>query len=156
METLLVHEDAVANGVGSKCLMALRSAGVKCLGGPRAMKVGLCDHAAMGMKCEYGNLTCMIEVVANLDEAVDWIHASRQEENWLAFCCPWRILPKSMRQQGLGAASRPYEPLLWADPVRISSSSSSLLSWGIKADHISFNSSSESVEMESSIGAAAV
>ena len=39
------------------------------------MKVGLCDHVAMGMKCEYGDLTCMIEVVADLDEAVDWINA---------------------------------------------------------------------------------
>ena len=75
METLLVHQDAVDSGVASKCLMALRSAGVKCLGGPRAMKIGLCDSAAEELKCEYGDLTCMVEVVSNMDEAIDHIHA---------------------------------------------------------------------------------
>jgi len=75
METLLIHEDAVSNGVASKCLMALRAEGVKCLGGPRAMKLGLCDNAATEMKCEYGDLTCMVEVVSTVDEAIDWIHS---------------------------------------------------------------------------------
>lgn len=75
METLLFHQDTVANGLASKCLMALRSAGVKCLGGPRAMAMGLCESAAKAMKCEYGDLTCMVEVVATMDEAIDHIHA---------------------------------------------------------------------------------
>lgn len=75
METLLVHEQAVKNGIAAKCLLALRSAGVKCLGGPRAMKMGLCDNAAREMKHEYGDLTCMIEVVSSMDEAIDHIHA---------------------------------------------------------------------------------
>ena len=44
METLLLHEDTVKSGVASMTLMALRAAGVKCLGGPRAMKMGLCDY----------------------------------------------------------------------------------------------------------------
>mmetsp|Transcript_3069 Transcript_3069/g.7214 ORF Transcript_3069/g.7214 Transcript_3069/m.7214 type:complete len:790 (+) Transcript_3069:32-2401(+) len=74
METLLVHKDTVDNGVTPQVLMALRKAGVKCLGGPKAMTLGLCDTAAEQMKCEYGNLTCMVEVVENMDEAIDWIH----------------------------------------------------------------------------------
>jgi delta-1-pyrroline-5-carboxylate synthetase len=74
METLLLHKDTVGNGVASHTLMALRAAGVKCLGGPNAMKQGLCDNAAEKFNCEYGDLTCMVEVVSNLDEAIDWIH----------------------------------------------------------------------------------
>jgi len=74
METLLIHEDAVKNGVAAATLMALRAAGVKCLGGPSAMKMGLCDNAAEKLKCEYGDLTCMVELVKSMDEAIDWIH----------------------------------------------------------------------------------
>lgn len=74
METLLLHNATLDNGVAMGTMMALRSAGVKCLGGPRAMKSGLCDIAAEEMKCEYGDLTCMVEVVSGMDEAIDWIH----------------------------------------------------------------------------------
>ena len=74
METLLVHRDTVGNGVAAQTLMALRASGVKCLGGPKAMKAGLCDSAAEKFKCEYGDLTCMVEVVESVDEAIDWIH----------------------------------------------------------------------------------
>lgn len=74
METLLLHEETVKNGVASSTLMALRAAGVKCLGGPNAMKMGLCDNPATELKCEYGDLTCTIEVVKNINEAIDWIH----------------------------------------------------------------------------------
>lgn len=74
METLLMHKDTLTNGVAASTMMALRAAGVKCLGGPAAMKAGLCDVAAEEMKCEYGDLTCMVEIVDNMDEAIDWIH----------------------------------------------------------------------------------
>lgn len=74
METLLLHKDTVRNGVAMSTLMALRVAGVKCLGGPNAMKLGLSDVAAEELKHEYGDLTCMVEVVENVDEAIDWIH----------------------------------------------------------------------------------
>ncbi|KAL3911014.1 MAG: hypothetical protein SGARI_001849 [Bacillariaceae sp.] len=74
METLLVHKDTIDNGVAAQILMALRKSGVKCLGGPRAMTLGLCDIPAQELKCEYGDLTCMVEVVENMDEAIDWIH----------------------------------------------------------------------------------
>jgi len=74
METLLVHKGTVENGVAAQTLMKLRASGVKCLGGPTAMKVGLCDTPAEKFKCEYGDLTCMVEVVESVDAAIDWIH----------------------------------------------------------------------------------
>jgi delta-1-pyrroline-5-carboxylate synthetase len=74
METLLLHKDTLSSGVASSTLMALRSAGVKCLGGPKAMKLGLSDFAATELKYEYGDLTCLVEVVDDMDEAIEWIH----------------------------------------------------------------------------------
>ncbi|KAL3808511.1 hypothetical protein ACHAXA_008332 [Cyclostephanos tholiformis] len=78
METLLLHRDTVESTssgyIAMSVLMSLRAAGVKCLGGPKAMKAGLCDIAAKEMKCEYGDLTCMVEIVEDIDEAIDWIH----------------------------------------------------------------------------------
>lgn len=74
METLLLHKATIDNGVANGVMMALRAAGVKCLGGPNAMTSGLCDTPALELKFEYGDLTCMVEVVKGLDEAVDWIH----------------------------------------------------------------------------------
>ena len=38
------------------------------------MKAGLCDTAAQEMKCEYGDHTCMVEVVDDMSEAIEWIH----------------------------------------------------------------------------------
>lgn len=74
METLLLHKDTMDNGVGLQVLQALRSSGVKCLGGPKAMKAGLSDVAAEKMKEEYGDLTCLVEIVDDMDQAIDWIH----------------------------------------------------------------------------------
>ena len=75
METLLLHRATIENNVASAVLMALRASGVKLLGGPEAMKLGLCDLRAVELKCEYGDLTCLVEVVQSLDEAIEWIHA---------------------------------------------------------------------------------
>jgi delta-1-pyrroline-5-carboxylate synthetase len=74
METLLLHQATVASGVAASVLMALRAAGVKLVGGPTAMKLGLCDTPAVELKYEYGSLTCMVQVVESMDEAIDWIH----------------------------------------------------------------------------------
>lgn len=74
METLLLHKDTLDNNVALNVLQSLRSAGVKCLGGPNAMKHGLSDVAAEQMKCEYGDLTCLVEIVDSVDEAIEWIH----------------------------------------------------------------------------------
>lgn len=73
METLLLHRDTLQS-VAMPVLMNLRASGVKVLGGPKAMSSGLCDVPAKLMKCEYGDLTCMVEIVEDLDEAIDWIH----------------------------------------------------------------------------------
>ena len=76
METLLLHQDTIDNGVALQVLLALRAAGVKCLGGPRAMKMGLCDVGTNKTKHEYGDLTCQVEVVSDIDEAIEWIHTN--------------------------------------------------------------------------------
>lgn len=76
METLLLHRATLDNGVALHVLQALRSAGVKCLGGPEAMKAGLSDVGTEITKCEYGDLTCLVEVVETMDDAIDWIHAN--------------------------------------------------------------------------------
>jgi len=73
METLLLHKDTLKS-IALPILMNLRAAGVKCLGGPKAMEAGLCDVPAKKMKCEYGDLSCMVEIVDDMDEAIDWIH----------------------------------------------------------------------------------
>lgn len=78
METLLLHRETLeanpSGNVAMSILVGLRAAGVRCLGGARAMKAGLCDVAAEEMKCEYGDLTCLVEIVDDIDEAIDWIH----------------------------------------------------------------------------------
>ena len=56
METLLLHRDTLhatsSGNIAMSVLMSLRAAGVKCLGGPKAMKAGLCDIPAKEMKYE--------------------------------------------------------------------------------------------------------
>ena len=47
-------------------LIILRTAGMKCIGGTKAMKAGLCNIAAKEMKCEYGDLIYMVETVENM------------------------------------------------------------------------------------------
>jgi len=88
METLLLHKDTISNGVAAQTLMSLRAAKVKCLGGPGAMELGLCDTPAKELKCEYGDLTCMVEVVSNMDEAIDWIHAYGSGHTESIVCSP--------------------------------------------------------------------
>jgi len=73
METLLLHKDTLQT-IALPILMNLRAAGVRCLGGPKAMDAGLCDVPAKEMKTEYGDLTCMVEIVDDMDEAINWIH----------------------------------------------------------------------------------
>jgi len=88
METLLVHKDTISSGVAAQILMALRAAGVKCLGGPQAMKLGLCDTKAAELKCEYGDLTCLVEIVESMDEAIDWIHKYGSGHTESIVCSP--------------------------------------------------------------------
>lgn len=78
VETLLLHRSFVADGAiaASKILRALMSAGVTVLGGPEAVKEGLVSpgHAAKDMKQEYGDLTITVEVVPDVQAAVEHIH----------------------------------------------------------------------------------
>lgn len=88
LETLLLHKDTLNNGAAASTLMALRAAGVKVLGGPKAMKMGLCDNPSLDPKCEYGNLTCQVEVVDTMDDAIDWIHAYGSGHTECIVCSP--------------------------------------------------------------------
>ena len=63
VETLLLHTEAVKTGAVDAVLKALRRAGVKCLGGPRAIAEGLCDTASEAKKIEYGDLRVQVEIV---------------------------------------------------------------------------------------------
>lgn len=74
METLLLHRETLENGVALAVMQALRSAGVKCLGGTEAMKAGLSDVPTSITKKEYGDLTCLVEIVDDMDQAIEWIH----------------------------------------------------------------------------------
>mmetsp|Transcript_23846 Transcript_23846/g.27147 ORF Transcript_23846/g.27147 Transcript_23846/m.27147 type:complete len:855 (-) Transcript_23846:39-2603(-) len=75
METLLLHRDMLVSGEALSILMSLRAAGVRCLGGPTAMTSGLCDTPATEpFRHEYGDLSCTVQVVDSIDDAVDWIH----------------------------------------------------------------------------------
>ena len=76
METLLLHRKTLETGVALQVMMALRSSGVKCLGGPEAMKAGLSDISTDKTHHEYGDLTCLVEIVEDMDQAIDWIHAN--------------------------------------------------------------------------------
>lgn len=88
METLLLHKDTINSGVAAETLMSLRAAKVKCLGGPKAMELGLCDTPAKELKCEYGDLTCMVEVVSDMNEAIDWIHTYGSGHTESIVCSP--------------------------------------------------------------------
>ena len=88
METLLLHRGTISSGIAAQTLMALRAAGVKCLGGSQAIKLGLCETAAKELKCEYGDLTCLVEVVENVDEAIDWIHSHGSGHTETIVCNP--------------------------------------------------------------------
>lgn len=74
IDTLLLHEGTLKNGVAMKTMMNLRLAGIRCFGGPDAMRAGLCDLSAVEMKDQRKDLICIIQLVKNIDEAIDWIH----------------------------------------------------------------------------------
>ena len=72
METLLI-DAAVSQGLGAELIDSLQAAGVTGLAGPRAREVyGL--PLADDLHTEYGDLTCAVELVQGLEEAMDHIH----------------------------------------------------------------------------------
>ena len=68
-----MHENTLSNGVAEKVLMELRLAGVRLLGGKRALNHNLTSISAESMKTEYGDLMLTVEVVSSLQEAIDHI-----------------------------------------------------------------------------------
>lgn len=74
METLLLHAPLLATGLASKLLDALRAAGVTLVGSEKAVRLlGL--PPADSLHCEYSGLTAAVEVVDDVSDAVDHIHA---------------------------------------------------------------------------------
>jgi len=75
METLLVHQSLLTNEVFYLVCAALKKAKVDIFSGPR-----LSEHLTFGppkaekMSFEYGALACTIEIVTDMEEAIDHIH----------------------------------------------------------------------------------
>lgn len=75
METLLIHEDLMQGDFFSDLCNLLKKEGVKIYSGTRLHEMlTFGPPLAKTMKFEYGALECCIEVVKNLDEAIDHIH----------------------------------------------------------------------------------
>lgn len=74
METLLIHENHAGELFNEICNM-LKKEGVKIHAGPRlASQLTFGPPPARSMKHEYGALECCIEIVKDMDEAIDHIH----------------------------------------------------------------------------------
>lgn len=76
METLLIHEDLMEGEFFSDICNMLKKEGVKIYSGPvlnNLLTFG--PPPAKSMKHEYGALECCIEVVKNMEEAINHIHA---------------------------------------------------------------------------------
>jgi len=75
METLLVHEECMKNGVFDQLVKKLKAANVKLYSGPNLCNsLSFSPEPAPKLKYEYGDLACTIEVVKSVYEAIDHIH----------------------------------------------------------------------------------
>ncbi|XP_004921715.2 delta-1-pyrroline-5-carboxylate synthase isoform X1 [Bombyx mandarina] len=75
METLLVHEDHISGSLFTDVCNMLKNEGVIIHAGPKlARQLTFGPAPARTMRHEYGALECCIEVVKDLDEAVDHVH----------------------------------------------------------------------------------
>ncbi|GMH70006.1 hypothetical protein TL16_g05300, partial [Triparma laevis f. inornata] len=74
VETVLLHSSTLTNGLCNAVLKSLRLAGVKILGGPRAMSEGICDVPSSSNKYEYGDLRVQVEIVSSTPEAISWVN----------------------------------------------------------------------------------
>jgi len=75
METLLVHEELLTNGIFDKVCHRLKQSGVAIYAGPSlSSKLTFGPPEAAKLKHEYGDLGCTIEVVKSIYEAIDHIH----------------------------------------------------------------------------------
>lgn len=75
METLLIHEEHVSGSLFTEICSMLKIEGVTIHAGPKlATQLTFGPPPARSMKHEYGSLECCIEVVRDLEDAVDHIH----------------------------------------------------------------------------------
>ncbi|KAK0081241.1 hypothetical protein PV325_012524 [Microctonus aethiopoides] len=75
METLLIHENLMSTNFFHDVCTMLRKENVKINSGPKLREqLTFGPPSAKSMKTEYGALECTIEVVPNLDEAINHIH----------------------------------------------------------------------------------
>ncbi|KAK8514799.1 hypothetical protein V6N12_057695 [Hibiscus sabdariffa] len=73
METLLVHQDLSSTGLLNELLAELQREGVTLHGGPRASSF-LELPEAQSLHHEYSSLACTVEIVDDMEAAVDHIH----------------------------------------------------------------------------------
>lgn len=73
METLLVHKDLVQTGGLNDLILELQEKGVSLFGGPKASSV-LNIPEANSFHHEYGALACTVEIVEDVNSAIDHIH----------------------------------------------------------------------------------
>merc|ERR1719348_1059165 len=75
METLLVHESLLGNEVFYRMCKALKDANVEIFSGPRLFEtLTFGPPKAEKLRHEYGSLACTIEIVPNMDSAIEHIH----------------------------------------------------------------------------------
>ncbi|KAM9837139.1 delta-1-pyrroline-5-carboxylate synthase [Aulostomus maculatus] len=75
METLLIHRDILRTPLFDQIIDVLRTERVKIHAGPRfASYLTFSPSEANSLRTEYGDLECCMEVVDNMQEAVDHIH----------------------------------------------------------------------------------
>merc|ERR1712012_1167851 len=75
METLLVHESLVTNEYFYQVCNALKKNNVEIFSGPKLSQIlTFGPPRAEKLAKEYGELACTVEIVANMDEAIDHIH----------------------------------------------------------------------------------
>lgn len=75
METLLIHESHMKSSFFTDVCNMLQKEGVKVNSGPRLREqLTFGPPAAKSMKIEYGALECAIEVVTDIDDAINHIH----------------------------------------------------------------------------------
>jgi len=76
---VLFHEATVNSGAIFQVILAMRQAKVSLKAGPKAIELGLFEASdsppGNNLAIEYGDLTCLIEVVPSLDAALEHIHA---------------------------------------------------------------------------------